>query len=245
MSEPAHIDETAVQAALISKLTSPKLGWQLVPAPAVPRALDDVMAEDWVTEGLVKLNPAIQERPERAQEVLTRLRAVLLSAPNDGVLAANEEMIAWLCGRKTLRFVGTKDFLPVNLVDFEHLGQNRLVVSTEVKYEPGNEKRRYDLVLWLNGFPVVVGETKTPISLNTSWLNGANDIHTSYEVKTPDFFVPISCPLPLKVKTSGTGLSTSRPRPGCRGHVQPSPCPSPACHRFSTPPNSCSTRHCF
>ena len=26
------------------------------------------MAEDWVIEPLVKLNPAIQERPERAQE---------------------------------------------------------------------------------------------------------------------------------------------------------------------------------
>jgi len=190
MPAPASIAETAVQAALVKKLTTPQLGWQLVPASAIPRALDDVMAEDWVTEALVKLNPAIGERPERAQEALTRLRAVILSAPNDGVLAANEEMVAWLCGRKTLRFVGTKDYVPVKLVDFELPDQNRLVVSTEVKYEPGNEKRRYDVVLWLNGFPVVVGETKTPISVTTSWLNGANDIHASYEVKTPGFFVP-------------------------------------------------------
>ena len=123
MPELPHIDETIVQAALVKKLTTPALGWQLTPASAIPRALDDVMAEDWVVEGLIKLNPAIQERPERAQEVLTRLRAVLLSAPNDGVLAANEEMIAWLCGRKTMRFVGTKDYSPVNLVDFEHIGQ--------------------------------------------------------------------------------------------------------------------------
>jgi type I restriction enzyme R subunit len=45
-------------------------------------------------------------------------------------------------------------------------------------------------VLWVNGFPLVVGETKTPISESTSWLNAAGDIHSAYEVKTPGFFVP-------------------------------------------------------
>ena len=148
------------------------------------------MAEDWVLDALLKLNPVIAERPERAQEVLSRLRAVLLSAPNDGLVAANEEMVAWLCGRKTMRFVGTEHHVPVRLIDFDHPGANRLVVSTEVTYRPGAEERRYDVVLWVNGFPLVVGETKTPISFNTSWLNGAKDIHDGYEVKTAGFFVP-------------------------------------------------------
>ena len=38
--------------------------------------------------------------------------------------------------------------------------------------------------------PIVVGETKTPVSSTTSWLNAAGDIHGGYEVKTPGFFVP-------------------------------------------------------
>ena len=46
-------------------------------------------------------------------------------------------------------------------------------MSTEVTYHPGTEERRYDLVLWVNGIPIVVGETKTPVSDTTSWLNGA------------------------------------------------------------------------
>ena len=45
-------------------------------------------------------------------------------------------------------------------------------------------------MLWVNGFPLVVGETKTPVSHTTSWLNAAGDIHGAYEVKTPGFFVP-------------------------------------------------------
>ncbi len=178
----------AVQAALLDRLAS--MGWKPLSREAIPRAFDDVMAEDWVTDALVRLNPVIAERPERAQDVLTRLRAVILSAPNDGLVAANEEMVAWLCGRRTMRFVGTEDYVPVGLIDFDHPDRNHLVITTETTYTPGTEQRRFDAVLWVNGLPLVVGETKTPISWNTSWLDGAVDIHDGYERRTPGFFVP-------------------------------------------------------
>jgi type I restriction enzyme R subunit len=42
----------------------------------------------------------------------------------------------------------------------------------------------------VNGLPLVVGEMKTPVGVNISWLNGATDIHNAYEKKTPEFFVP-------------------------------------------------------
>jgi type I restriction enzyme R subunit len=188
MPESGAIDESAVQAALVDRLTT--LGWQFVPGDSLDRPFDDVLIESEVTATLIRLNPEIAERPERAEDVLTRLRAVLLAVGNDGLVATNEEMIAWLCGRRTRRFVDTEDYVPVRLVDFEHPERNSLVVSTEVTYHAGNEHRRYDLVLWVNGFPVVVGETKTPVEHHTSWFNGAKDIHDAYEVKTSAFFVP-------------------------------------------------------
>ena len=188
MAGGRDIKETAVQEALVDRLGS--LGWQFVPGVALDRQLDDVIVESEVMDSLVRLNPVIAQRPERAQDVLTRLRAVLLAVGNDGLVAANEEMVGWLCGRRTMRFVGTEDYEAVRLIDFDLLRTNTLVVSTEVTYAPGLEKRRYDLVLWVNGLPLVVIETKTPVSLNTSWLNGAKDIHDGYEVKTGGFFVP-------------------------------------------------------
>jgi type I restriction enzyme R subunit len=188
MSEGGAIDESAVQAALVDRLGT--LGWRFVPGDSLDRPFDDVLIESEVTAALVRLNPEIAERPERAEDVLTRLRAVLLAVGNDGLVASNEEMVAWLCGRRTLRYVGTEDYVPVRLVDFGHPERNTLVVSTEVTYHAGSEHRRYDLVLWVNGFPVVVGETKTPVDEHKSWFNGAKDIHDAYEVKTPAFFVP-------------------------------------------------------
>lgn len=183
-----EIVESAVQAALVDRLRA--VGWKVHAREDIPRAIDDVMAEDWVTDALVRLNPAIAEGPERAQDVLTRLRAVFLAVANDGLVATNEEMVAWLCGRKTMRFVGADDYVPIRVIDFGNPHSNRLAVSTEVTYAPGIEERRYDLVLWVNGFPLVVGETKTPVSSNTSWLDGAVDVHDGYERRTPGFFVP-------------------------------------------------------
>lgn len=117
-------------------------------------------------------------------------------------------MVGWLRGHETVRFTGTDDFVPVRLVDFQQARSNRLVVSTEVIYRPGTEERRYNLVLWVNGSPIVIGEAKTPVRV-TSWLNAAGDILTAFDVKTPGFFVPMSFPLRPRARSSATGLSDS------------------------------------
>lgn len=186
------IEEAAVQTAIVDRLSQDDLGWLPATGGAPPRQLDGVLLEDEIVAALTKLNPLVREQPERVEEVLPKLRSVLLAAADDGLVRANEEMVAWLRGHKTVRFNGrpADDFVPVRLIDFENPRTNSLLVSTEVTFRPGKEERRYDLVLWVNGFPLVVGETKTPVSAQTSWLNGANDIHAGYEVRTPTFFVP-------------------------------------------------------
>ncbi len=154
------------------------------------RPVDGVFRADELQAALVRLNPQIAENPrKRTEQVLAKLRAVLLSAPNDGLVAANEEFTAWLCGRRTIQFVGDDQHSKVNLIDFDNSRSNTLRVTTEASFHTGREHRRYDIVLWVNGLPLVVGETKKP-DVNTSWLNAATDIHNAYEVKTAAFFVP-------------------------------------------------------
>ena len=185
----SDIAESAVQAALVDRLTKADLGWRFVAGGALDRTNDAVLIEPEVVTALRRLNPAIAEKPERVDEVLPRLRATILAVRDDGLVESNRRMTSWLRGQETVRFVGTDDYVQVRLIDFEHPRSNSLLVSTEVTYHPGTEERRYDLVLWVNGFPIVVGETKTPVSHTTSWLNAAGDIHGAYEVKTPGFFV--------------------------------------------------------
>ena len=47
-----------------------------------------------------------------------------------------------------------------------------------------------DIVLFINGIPVVIGEAKTPIRPSVSWLDGAHEVHNIYENAVPQLFVP-------------------------------------------------------
>ena len=181
-------DEKMVQMGLAGHVAN--LGWVYADDEKLLRPFESVFLVDDVMQALVSLNPEIKEVPARAEEVLSKLRAVLLGVRNDGLVSSNEEFVAWLCGRRTIKYIGTDRDVQVNLIDFENPKANILRVTTEATFHVGREHRRYDMVFWVNGFPLVVGEMKTPKDKNISWLNGATDIHNAYEKKTPEYFVP-------------------------------------------------------
>ena len=182
------IDEKAVQMGLAKHIST--LGWEWADDESLGRPFESVFMLDDLSSSIQRLNPEIQDSHSRSDEVLAKLRAVVLGVRNDGLVATNEEFVAWLCGRRTIKYIGTDKDVQVKIVDFDHPEANILRVTTEATFHIGREHRRYDVVLWVNGVPLVVGEMKTPKDKNVSWLNGASDIHNAYEKKTPEFFVP-------------------------------------------------------
>ena len=84
--------------------------WDYVPGPQLPRQPGEVMVEPWVREALLRLNPEIAVQPDRADEVIYKLRACLLSVQADGLVRANENFMAWLRGEKTMPFGPDGDF---------------------------------------------------------------------------------------------------------------------------------------
>jgi type I restriction enzyme R subunit len=181
-------ESTTIQAAIVHRLSQPDIGWELNPPDQLDRENISALIEPNVIAALIRLNPSIAEEPERAHEIMPKLRAIVLSVLDDGLIATNERMINWLRGLEAHQFIGTPQPVPVRLVDFDDPRNNTLIISSEVWFRAGTENRRYDIVLWINGFPVVVGETKTPFEERKSWLNAAKDIHDTYEVSTPGFF---------------------------------------------------------
>lgn len=180
--------EEDVQAVICERLDG--LGWEVTLRDSeLPRLKDKVVRESDLRPALLRLNPEVAEQPDRATEIVGRLRPALTSAHSVGLLAANEAFGEWLRGIKTMQFVGADAFSQVRLIDFDNPRANSLRATTEVTFRAGREQRRYDIVLWVNGLPLVVGETKRP-GPSTSWLNAAKDIHNGYEQRTPSFFVP-------------------------------------------------------
>jgi type I restriction enzyme R subunit len=165
-------------------------GWKYLPAAEVPRNPADVMVEGWVRAALVRLNPEIAERPDRADEVIYSLRACILSVQADGLVRANENFTAWLRGEKTMPFGPNGEHVPIRLVDAAEPGNNRLVVTNQWTFQAGAVEKRFDVVFLVNGIPLVVGEAKTPTRTAVTWFDGAFQLNQIYEREVPAMFVP-------------------------------------------------------
>ena len=149
-----------------------KMGWKFVPREYLPRQDSDVLVEEHVKNALIKLNPEIKEKPERAEEVLYKLRAIIISVRGTGIAKTNEEFSKWLRNEKTMPFGENGEHASVKLIDFDNIGNNEFIVTTQYSLS-NSQNRRPDLVLLVNGIPLVVGEAKTPVRPAISWVDGA------------------------------------------------------------------------
>jgi type I restriction enzyme, R subunit len=113
-----NIDEKMVQMGLTDHLT--KFGWVWAEDETLGRPFESVFLVDDVIKALSALNSEIVDNSARADEVLSKLRAVMLAVRNDGLVQSNEEFVAWLCGRRTIKYIGTDKDVQVNLIDFEN-----------------------------------------------------------------------------------------------------------------------------
>lgn len=153
------------------------------------RSVNEVLLESELKSALIRLNPEIEVRNELADEVIYKLRAILLSVNQVGLVKANEEFYKWMQGEKTMPFGENNRHVPVRLIDFDVIGNNSYLVTNQFRVHH-RETKIPDIVLLINGLPVVIGEAKTPIRPSVSWLDGAHEIHDIYEDAIPQLFVP-------------------------------------------------------
>ncbi|MBG59923.1 MAG: DEAD/DEAH box helicase [Peredibacter sp.] len=163
--------------------------WQFQTSDQLKRGVNEILVEPELVKALVRLNPEIAANPSLADEVIHKLRAILISVNQIGLVKANEEFFAWLTGEKTMPFGENNRHVPIRLIDFDDLSQNAYIVTNQFSVHH-RETKIPDVVLMINGIPVVVGEAKTPIRPSVSWLDGAHEIHNIYENAVPQLFVP-------------------------------------------------------
>jgi type I restriction enzyme R subunit len=181
---------TAVGAGLArrgSKLSG--LGWHYLAPTNIPRQPHEVFVEDWIRDALIRLNPEVAAVPDRADEVLYKLRAIVLAVRSDGLLKANEELTAWLRGDRSMPFGPNHEHVTIRLIDFDNPENNEYVVTSQFTFRAGPAERRADLLLLVNGLPLVLIEAKTPVRHAVSWLDGALQVHDDYEKNVPELFV--------------------------------------------------------
>ena len=120
------------------------LGWHYLGPQHLLRQAHELLVEDHVREALIRLNPEIAAQPDRADDVLYRLRAILMGVRTDGLVKANEEFAAWLAGERSMPFGADGEHVTVRLVDLEDVERNQYVVSTQYTVRSGANERRAD-----------------------------------------------------------------------------------------------------
>jgi type I restriction enzyme R subunit len=163
--------------------------WKYVQSDLLQRDITEVFIEKELKEALCRLNPDISTQPDRADEVIHKLRAMLITVNNVGLVRANEEFARWLRNEVTLPMGKNNQHVAIKLIDFEELNNNSFILSNQFKLRT-RETKIPDIVLFVNGIPLVVGEAKTPVRPAVTWFDGAHDIHVAYENAVPQLFVP-------------------------------------------------------
>jgi type I restriction enzyme R subunit len=111
---------------------------------------------------LKDLNPGLITSDERADTVISRLR----------MLRDNREWLSWIRGEQTIKFEAQDSERNVRIVDFANVDANDFLATNQVWIQ-GTERRRPDILLYLNGIPVVDIEAKTAARGHVDWAEGA------------------------------------------------------------------------
>lgn len=183
-------EDNTIEQMLLNSLQ--QNGWKYIEAENLPRQHNDVMIEPMVKEALIRLNPVIAEEPSRADEVIYKLRSLILSTHDHDLVTRNESFKKLIFEENSFPFGKDGRMVPIRFFGTltpEDLALNEYVVANQWGYPTVEGGKRLDIVLLINGFPVVIGELKTPVRDAISWLDAAGDI-AAYEKSIPQMFVP-------------------------------------------------------
>jgi type I restriction enzyme R subunit len=75
----------------------------------------------------------------------------------------------------------------IKLFDYEQIENNEFIVTNQVVYQSINNSIRCDLILYVNGIPLVNIECKNPVEFSSSWYDAFVQIKR-YENEIPELF---------------------------------------------------------
>lgn len=190
---PNFISEDQIERALVQKLTS-LYGFDTLNCHTEnPEDLNDrsgraikreVILVDRVKEAAVRLNPNIPAKViDDALEILLDRRQAM------SLIAANHEVYNLLRDGIPVEFdnaKGVKQQERVRLIDFNQPGENRYLAVTQLWIKGERGFRRPDVLLYINGLPLVFIELKNS---NVKLKNAFDDNITTYNREIPQLFL--------------------------------------------------------
>ena len=86
---PTFNEDNTIEQLTLQSLQN--IGWRYVPSEELQRDFSDVMVEPMVKAALIRLNPEIAAEPNRADEVIYKLRSLIISVQAHDLVTYNEQ----------------------------------------------------------------------------------------------------------------------------------------------------------
>ncbi|MDZ4726834.1 MAG: type I restriction endonuclease subunit R [Leptospira sp.] len=185
----ARITESNIEEYAISLLES--LGYQYIYGPDIApdsdqperESFEDVLLVRRLEESLLRINPSLpKESIEDAIKQIQRLNSRELIVNNHNFHRFLTEGIQVVYQKD-----GNSRGDLVSLIDFETWENNELIVINQFTVVENNTNKRPDLVIFINGIPLVVIELKNPTEENATVHSAFHQLQT-YLQTIPSLF---------------------------------------------------------
>ena len=158
------------------------IGWNYVSGAGLEREnLDSVLLERILIKSIENVNSDKNFTPE---DVIRRVNDLKMLPSTEEGVKHTLEIIKYGVKVEDKKERILKD---MKFIDFENPKANSFIVTNQPVYKSGDKEIRNDIILYVNGIPLVNIELKTPDSYRKSWIDGYEDIK-KYEKTVPELY---------------------------------------------------------
>ena len=177
---PVFTEKTTVEDYIIQKLKGK--GWKYIPGEELER---EDYSEPLLISDFIKAIRKINATLELSESDMNRILAELKSRPAS--FEGSKHVLKFLKEGIAIKLERTRELRYVDLLDSDNPEGNDFVISNQVWFESSRGKIRSDLVLYINGIPLVVIECKNPTDPGASWETAYKQVK-DYEETVPELF---------------------------------------------------------
>lgn len=186
----AYFNEDNVTEQMCIELAK-QCGYDYVDADTLRVDKSTVIVDSLLQQALIKINGI---SVEEAQIVIQKVKARIAAGMGGDIITANQNLRKLFFEENSFPF--GKDGEHKTIVFFDTnpetaSANNSYIVTNQWEYPKSSYSggKRLDLVLLINGIPMVIGEMKTATKASVTWADGAQDIK-DYQKSIPEMFVP-------------------------------------------------------
>lgn len=200
---PAYFTESAYEAAVIELFTN--MGYTHVYAPDLNRTdYSSPLMESVLLDSLVRLNERLPI--EAIHEAMAKLK----NFDSGSLVQKNRIFTGYLQNGVEVKYFaqGEERSALVRLVDYQRPDNNVFYVVNQYTYIENGNTRRPDVILFLNGLPLVVMELKSPAKEDAGVENAYHQLR-NYMQDIPSLFIYNAICVISDLSTNRAGTITS------------------------------------